>query len=90
MRKTTQIDETVINEDFSIRYREKITAFDDDETIIGTRYKYTNLMPADDISKEPNFIRRIANVVWSPSLIAAAVAAKQAADQERIGVHTIS
>lgn len=83
MRKDKVIDETIIHEDFTITYRQRLTAYDDDDTVIGTRYEYKDLNPADDISGEPPFIRKITKVVWTPAIITAAVAARDAETQRR-------
>ena len=78
LSKQQVIDRIEILEDSTIQVRQRLTAYDDDGSKIGERYLRYVLTPGQDVTAQPTKIRQIANVIWTPQVIAD-YAAKQAA-----------
>lgn len=76
LNKVTIIDQRTINEDGQILVREAtyIIDIDTQERLFGPRYYRYVLSPGDNVSNYPAIIRRIANLEWTPAVIAAFLA----------------
>jgi hypothetical protein len=78
LTKETVVDRIEITEDGSIQVRRGTYILEDGVRIEGPRYHRTAYVPGADISAEPARVRAIAQVVWTPAVIAAYQAAAEA------------
>ena len=58
--------------------RTRVIVDDADNSIVGERHHRQVLEPGQDVSTLPQRIQRVANVVWTPQVIADYLAAKAA------------
>lgn len=70
-------DWVTITPDGVFEHRRTTTAYDDDGSVLGTRHHRVAYPPNTDKATMPPKLAAIANVVWTPAVIAAWVA-KQA------------
>lgn len=70
LTKQLVIDRIEILEDSTIQVRQRLTAYDDDGSKIGERYSRYVLAPGQDVTAQPAKIRQIAQVLWTPQVIA--------------------
>lgn len=69
--KATVIDRIEILEDGVIQVRQALRAFDDDGTQIGQRFHRFLYVPTTALAEIPFVkVRAIANLVWTPQVIA--------------------
>lgn len=62
-----------------LEYRRTVRAFDDDGSLLGERHHRTTFPPTTDPATLPaGRLRRVANAVWTPEVIAAYIAASAA------------
>jgi hypothetical protein len=69
--KTLTYDKIEVTSNGVIQVRQKLTAFDDDGTVIGERYNRYTLAPGQDVTGQPNKIQRVCNIFWDAATIAA-------------------
>jgi DNA-binding transcriptional LysR family regulator len=81
--KQTVVDQTTVTENGTILYREA-TRIVEDGNLLTQTYHRTSLTPGQDLTGQPANVVAIANVAWTPQLIAAYQAAQEEA-QSRIG-----
>ena len=70
LTKTTNIDQITVTENGIVLYREATRVIEDGVEISKT-YHRTSLAPASDLTNVPDNVVAIANVVWTPEVIAA-------------------
>lgn len=75
--KATTLDALTIRANGILELRTKISV-DEDGEVIGSKYHRQVFEPGDDVSAQPLKLRQIANVVWTPAVIAAWEAEKAA------------
>lgn len=76
LTKRTVLDVLTIKEDGVLELRTKIIIDDDsDLTTNFFVYKRQVFVPGDDISAQPLKLRQVANLIWTPAVIAAYLAA---------------
>lgn len=78
MTKTLVYDKIEISSNGEIQIRQKLTAFDDDGTEVGSRFNRYVLFPGQDVTNQPMKIQRVCNIFWDAATIAAYNAAKAA------------
>ena len=83
LSETKTIDQIIVNDIGAIQYREATRVFRDDVEISKT-YHITVLSPGQDLTLHPVNVASIANVVWTPEVLAAA----QQREQELIAKAT--
>ena len=77
LTKTTTLDALTIKANGVLELRTKVSV-DDDGDIIGFRYNRQIFEPGDDVSSQPVKLRSVANLIWTPAVIAAYEAEKAA------------
>ena len=82
LTKTTNIDQITVTENGIVLYREATRILENDVELSKT-YHRTSLAPAQDLTSVPNNVVAIANVAWTPEVIAAYKAQQEA---NRLGV----
>ena len=70
LTKTTNIDQITVTENGIVLYREATRVIEDGVEISKT-YHRTSLAPASDLTNVPDNVVAIANVAWTPEVIAA-------------------
>ena len=70
LTKTTNIDQITVTENGIVLYREATRILENDVELSKT-YHRTSLAPAQDLTSVPNNVVAIANVAWTPEVIAA-------------------
>jgi DNA-binding transcriptional LysR family regulator len=70
LTKTTNIDQITVTENGIVLYRE-VTRILEDGVEISKTYHRTSLVPAQDLTGVPDNVIEIANVAWTPEVIAA-------------------
>jgi hypothetical protein len=80
LTKTTNIDQITVTENGIVLYRE-VTRILEDGVEISKTYHRTSLTPAQDLTGVPDNVIEIANVAWTPEVIAA----YQAQQEARLG-----
>lgn len=84
LTKTTNVDQITVTENGTVLYREA-TRIMEDGNEISKQYHRTSLTPEQDLTGQPAQVVAIANVAWTPEVIAAyqaeqaRIAAEQAA-----------
>lgn len=78
LTKEKTIDQITVVENGMILYRE-VTRIMEDDTQLSQSYHRTSLVPGQDLTDQPANVAAIANVVWTPEVIAA-YEAQQAAN----------
>jgi DNA-binding transcriptional LysR family regulator len=68
--ETKVIDQITVTENGTILYREATRILKDGEQIAQT-YHRTSLAPASDLTNVPANVSAIANVAWTPEVVAA-------------------
>ena len=68
--KETSIDQITVTENGIILYREA-TRIIEDGTVLTQTYHRSSLTPGQDLTDIPDNVVAIANVVWTPEVIAA-------------------
>ena len=68
--KQTSIDQITVTENGIILYREA-TRIIEDGTVLTQTYHRSSLTPGQDLTGVPENVVAIANVVWTPEVIAA-------------------
>ena len=76
--KTTDIDQITVTENGIILYREATRIIEDGVQLTQT-YHRTSLTPGQDLTGQPDNVRAIAQVAWTPQVIAAYQAAQEEA-----------
>ena len=77
LTKTTNIDQITVTENGIVLYREATRILENDVELSKT-YHRTSLAPAQDLTSVPNNVVAIANVAWTPEVIAAYKAQQEA------------
>ena len=80
LTETKTIDQITITENGTILYREATRILEDGVELSKT-YHRTSLIPASDLTGVPDNVVAIANVAWTPEVIAA----YQAQQEARLG-----
>ena len=80
LTKTTNIDQITVTENGIVLYRE-VTRILENDVEISKTYHRTSLAPASDLTNVPDNVVVIANVAWTPEVIAA----YQAQQEARLG-----
>ena len=70
LTKTTNIDQITVTENGIVLYRE-VTRILEDDVELSKTYHRTSLAPAQDLTGVPDNVVSIANVAWTPEVIAA-------------------
>jgi hypothetical protein len=70
LTKTTNIDQITVTKNGIILYRE-VTRILEDDVELSQTYHRTSLAPASDLTGVPDNVAAIANVAWTPEVIAA-------------------
>jgi DNA-binding transcriptional LysR family regulator len=70
LTETKKIDQITVTENGTILYREATRILKDGEQIAQT-YHRTSLAPASDLTDVPANVVAIANVAWTPDVVAA-------------------
>jgi hypothetical protein len=81
--KQTVVDQITVTENGTVLYREATRVVEDGNEIAKT-YHRTSLTPGQDLTGQPDNVRAIAQVAWTPQVIAAYQAAQEEA-QARLG-----
>jgi DNA-binding transcriptional LysR family regulator len=81
--KQTVVDQITVTENGTVLYREA-TRIVEDGNLLTQTYHRTSLTPGQDLSGQPDNVRSIAQVAWTPQVIAAYQAAQEEA-QARMG-----
>jgi DNA-binding transcriptional LysR family regulator len=77
LTKTTNIDQITVTENGTVLYRE-VTRILEDGVQLSQTYHRTSLSPAQDLTGIPDNVVAIANVAWTPEVIAAYNAQQEA------------
>jgi uncharacterized protein (DUF169 family) len=77
LTKTVTIDQITITENGTVLYREATRIMEDGNQISQT-YHRTSLIPAQDLTGQPDNVVAICNVAWTPEIIAAYKAQQEA------------
>jgi DNA-binding transcriptional LysR family regulator len=77
LTKTTNIDQITVTENGIVLYRE-VTRILEDGVELSKTYHRTSLTPAQDLTGVPDNVVAIANVAWTPEVIAAYQAQQEA------------
>jgi len=77
LTKTTNIDQITVTENGTVLYRE-VTRILEDGVQLSQTYHRTSLAPASDLTGVPDNVVAIANVAWTPEVIAAYQAQQEA------------
>ena len=72
--KETTIDQITVNENGIVLYRAATRIFEDGEQLAQT-YHRSSLVPGQDLTGQPEQVAAIAQVVWTPEVVAAYQAA---------------
>jgi hypothetical protein len=83
LTKTTNIDQITVTENGTVLYRE-VTRILEDGVQLSQTYHRTSLTPAQDLTDVPANVVAIANVAWTPEVIAA-YQAQQEANRIKLG-----
>lgn len=75
--ETTSIDQITVTENGTVLYREANRVLKDGVQISQTFHR-TSLVPGQDLTGQPTQVAAIANVAWTPEVIAAYQAQVQA------------
>jgi len=70
LSKVTVIDQITVTEDGTVLYREATRILEDGVQLSQTFHR-TSLTPASDLTGVPTNVAAIANVAWTPEVIAA-------------------
>jgi hypothetical protein len=70
LTKEKSVDQITVTEDGTVLYREA-TRILEDGNLISQTYHRTSLAPASDLTDVPANVVAIANVAWTPEVIAA-------------------
>lgn len=81
LTKETVIDKTEVLEDGTIQVREATYIVEDGVRILGPRYHRYVLRPGEDTSAATRRVQAVAAVVWTPDVVAAEQARKDAAQR---------
>lgn len=82
LTETKSIDQITVTENGTVLYREATRVLRDGEQIAQTFHR-TSLTPAQDLTGQPAQVVAIANVAWTPEVIAAYEAQVAAAEVMR-------
>lgn len=82
LTKTEYVDNITVDQYGSVFVRKTITVKEGD-TVISNTYYRTSFYPGQDISGQPENVVAIANVVWTPEVIAAYETAQSAREAEQ-------
>jgi hypothetical protein len=77
LTKEVAVDQITVTENGVVLYREATTIKEDGEEI-SKKYHRTSLTPGQDIDTQPEKVKAICEVVWTPEVIAAYEAQQQA------------
>lgn len=72
--KQTVVDQIIVTENGIVLYREATRIMEDGKEISKT-YHRTSLIPAQDLTGQPDNVMAICNAAWTPEVIAAYLAA---------------
>lgn len=70
LSKVTAVDQITVTENGTVLYREA-TRILEDGNLLSQTYHRTSLAPASDLTGVPANVAAIANVAWTPEVIAA-------------------
>ena len=70
LSKETVVDQITVTENGTVLYREA-TRIMEDGTQLSQTFHRTSLTPGQDLTSQPEKVQAIANVVWTPEVIAA-------------------
>ena len=82
--KETVVDQITVTENGIVLYREATRIIEDGKVLTQT-YHRTSLTPGQDITGQPDKVVAICNTAWTPEVIAAFQAQKEAAAASRPG-----
>jgi hypothetical protein len=82
--KQTVVDQITVNENGIILYREATRIIEDGKVLTQT-YHRSSLTPGQDLTGQPANVVAICNTAWTPEVIAAYQAAREAAALSRPG-----
>lgn len=77
LSKQTTLDAITIRPNGLIEVRTKISV-DEDGVELGSKFHRRVFEPGEDVSDQPNKLRQICNLIWTPAVIAAWEAEKAA------------
>ena len=77
LTKTTVVDQITVTENGIVLYREA-TRIMEDSNQIGQTYHRSSLTPAQDLTGHPANVVAICNAAWTPEVIAAYQASREA------------
>lgn len=77
--KQSVVDSRQVLEDGQIHIRVATYVVDTvtGERVMGPNYRRYVVAPDEDVSQQPAAVRRLANLEWTPAVVAAYIAAKQ-------------
>ena len=75
--KQTVVDQITVTENGTVLYREATRIIEDGAELSKTFHR-TSLIPGQDLSDQPANVAAIANVAWTPEVVAAYQAAQEA------------
>jgi hypothetical protein len=70
LSKVTAVDQITVVENGTVQYRE-VTRILEDGNLLSQTYHRNSLVPASDLTDVPTNVVAIANVAWTPEVIAA-------------------
>jgi uncharacterized protein (DUF169 family) len=77
LTKETVVDQITVTENGTVLYREATRIMEDGVQLSQT-YHRTSLIPAQDLTGQPDNVVAICNVAWTPEVIAAYQAQQEA------------
>jgi hypothetical protein len=89
LQQTTVVDLIQVDESGSVLVRQRTDIFDDTTptNIIASQYHRDSFAPGSDLTDQPANVAAIANVAWTPKVIAA-YQAQQAAQKAQLVAQT--
>jgi len=81
--ETKVIDQITVTENGIVMYREATRVLKDGQQIAQTFHR-ESLVPGEDLTGHPDNVKAIAEVTWTPAVIAA-YQAQEEADRNRLG-----
>jgi hypothetical protein len=70
LTKEVAVDQITVTENGIVLVRETTTIKEDD-VVISKKYHRTSFVPEDDVSSQPDNVKAICAVAWTPEVIAA-------------------
>lgn len=78
LTKETVVDQITVTENGTVLYREATRIMEDGKQLSQTFHR-TSLIPGQDLNGQPEKVVAIANVAWTPEVVAAYQAQQEAA-----------